>query len=75
MSQSFRGGSVGRLGEVFESLADMSTKYGLKGEWVVEEGAVLENVFAKFMSPRLPHYRGGSPIPFQSGQLSRTPGL
>jgi hypothetical protein len=45
-----RGGSAGKLGQVFESLKDLAPKYGLQGEWAVEEAAVLENVFAKFMS-------------------------
>jgi hypothetical protein len=44
-----RGGSPGKLPEVFESLEALSKKYGLQGQWTVGEAAVMENVFAKFM--------------------------
>lgn len=45
-----RGGSAGKLGEVFSSLEELAKKYGLQGQWLVKEAAVMENVFAKFMS-------------------------
>ncbi len=44
-----RGGSAGRLPEVFKSLDDLAAKYGLQGQWAVSEAAVMENIFAKFM--------------------------
>ena len=45
-----RGGSAGRIGEVFESLETLAKKYGIQGEWALGEAAILENVFAKFMA-------------------------
>lgn len=44
-----RGGSAGRTPQVFKSLDDLATKYGLQGEWAVSEAAVMENLFAKFV--------------------------
>ncbi len=44
-----RGGSAGKLGEVFESLEDLAKKYGIQGQWSLKEAAVMENVFAKSM--------------------------
>jgi len=44
-----RGGSAGKLGEVFESLEKLAKKYGIQGQWALKEAAVMENVFAKFM--------------------------
>ena len=44
-----RGGSAGKLGEVFESLEGIVRKYGVQGQWTLKEAAVMENVFAKFM--------------------------
>ncbi|MRR29390.1 hypothetical protein EG834_03440 [bacterium] len=44
-----RGGSAGKVGEVFESLEELSRKYRLQGQWALKEAAVMENIFAKFM--------------------------
>lgn len=45
-----RGGSAGKAGEVFGSIEEVAKKYGLQGQWAMKEAAVMENVFAKFMS-------------------------
>ncbi|HUT29099.1 MAG TPA: LysM peptidoglycan-binding domain-containing protein [Sedimentisphaerales bacterium] len=45
-----RGGSAGTRGQVFSSLEDLATKYGIEGQWALKEAAVMENVFAKFMT-------------------------
>lgn len=45
-----RGGSAGKLGEVFESLEKLATKYGIQGQWAFKDAAVMENVFAKSMA-------------------------
>jgi hypothetical protein len=45
-----RGGRAGRTGEVFESLEELARKYRIQGQWSLREAAVMENVFAKFMS-------------------------
>jgi hypothetical protein len=45
-----RGGWKGQRGEVFDSLKQLSKKYGIEGEgFGVREMAVMENVFAKYM--------------------------
>jgi hypothetical protein len=44
-----RGGRPGKLPEVFESLEELAKKYGIQGQWVVKEAAVMENIFAKLM--------------------------
>jgi|CXWL01.1.fsa_nt_gi hypothetical protein len=44
-----RGGSAGKLPEVFESLEALAKKYGIQGHWAIKEAAVMENVFAKVM--------------------------
>jgi len=44
-----RGGSAGKVGELFCSLDQLAKKYGLQGSWNLKEAAVMENVFAKFM--------------------------
>lgn len=44
-----RGGSAGKVGEVFESLEQLAKKYKLQGQWSLKQAAVMENVFAKFM--------------------------
>jgi LysM repeat protein len=46
----FADGTTGKTGEVFESLADLSKKYKILGEWQVREAAVMENVFGKVMN-------------------------
>jgi hypothetical protein len=43
-------GTTGKIGEVFESPADLSKKYKILGEWQVREAAVMENVFGKVMN-------------------------
>lgn len=45
-----RGGRAGKLGDVFASLEEVARKYGLQGQWQVREAALMENVFAKFMT-------------------------
>lgn len=44
-----RGGSAGKVGELFGSLEELAKKYGIQGGWTLKEAAVMENVFAKFM--------------------------
>ena len=44
-----RGGRAGTVGEAFESLNQLATKYGIQGNWTLKEAAVIENLFAKFV--------------------------
>jgi hypothetical protein len=44
-----RGGSAGKLGQVFTSLEELAKKYSIQGSWRLKDAAVMENVFAKFM--------------------------
>lgn len=45
-----RGGSAGKTGEVFDSLAELAKKYSLQGQWSLKQAAVMENIFAKTVS-------------------------
>ncbi|HEX4408379.1 MAG TPA: LysM peptidoglycan-binding domain-containing protein [Xanthobacteraceae bacterium] len=44
-----RGGAPGRAGEIFDSLAQLTKKYGLVGDYVPKQAAVLQNVSGKIL--------------------------
>lgn len=46
-----RGGSAGKLPQVFDSLEALAKKYGLQGQWAIKEAAVMENMGAISSAP------------------------